>query len=59
MAKRIKAVRITTRDGYRVINNVSRVFTNGDRTVTVMQDSNTPAVVKRLPFVKVSYTYYK
>lgn len=58
-ARKIKSVRITTVDGYRVVNDVARVFTNGDRTITVMQDSNTKAVVTRLPFLRVSYTYHK
>lgn len=57
---RIKSVRIVTPAGD-VLNykDVSRVFTNGDRTITVMKGSNIPAVVKGLPFARVSYTYHK
>jgi len=58
--RRIKSVTITTPVGdTHTYRDVSRVFTNADRTVTVMKGSNIPAVVKGLPYARVTYTHYK
>lgn len=55
-AARIKAVSIRTHAGdtftYR---DVSRVFTNGDGSVTVMKGSNTPAVGRHHSVARVRY----
>ena len=58
MAKTIKAVTVTTPAGDTLTyRNVSRVFNNADRTVTIMKGSNVPAVVRGLPFARIRYTY--
>lgn len=60
IARKIKSVTITTPAGdTHTFRDVSRVFTNGDRSVTVMKGSNIPAVVKGLPSASVRFTYYK
>jgi hypothetical protein len=60
VSRKIKSVTITTPSGdTHTYRDVSRVFTNGNRTVTVMKGSNVPAVVTGLPYAKVSYTHYK
>jgi hypothetical protein len=60
VARRIKSVTVTTPDGDRfTFRDVSRVFTNGNRTVSIMKGSNIPAIVKGLPAQSVRYTYYK
>jgi hypothetical protein len=55
-AQRIKAVRIRTHAGdtftYR---DVSRVFTNGDGSVTIMKGSNIPACGRHSNVAGVSY----
>lgn len=59
-ATRIKAVTVVTPAGDRhTYRDVSRVFTNGDRTVTIMKGSNVPAVATRLPAASVRYSYHK
>lgn len=59
-AQKIKAVRIVEPGGHsRTIRNPSRVFTNSNKTITVMLGSNVPAIVRGLPFERVSYTYSK
>jgi hypothetical protein len=58
--RKIKAVTITTPEGDTLTyRDVSRVFTNGDRTVTVMKGSNVPAVAKGVAAQSVRYSYYK
>jgi hypothetical protein len=58
--RKIKAVTIKAPGGLTLtVHDVSRVFTNGNRTVTVMQGSNIPAKIKGQPFESIRYTYYK
>lgn len=43
-AQRIKSVTIRTANSVHTYRNVSRVFHNGDGSVTIMDSSNTPAI---------------
>lgn len=58
-ARRIKSVTLRNVQGDRfTYQDVSRVFTNGDGSVTVMKSSNTPAVGRHADIVNVRTVRY-
>lgn len=55
MATKIKAVTVRTAHSTHTYRDVARVFTNGDGSVTIMRDSNTPAIGRHKNVIGVRY----